>query len=332
MIEPTVMRQIEIEKPGGPEVLKIATAAVPQPQEGEVLIKVEAAGVNRADVSQRMGRYPLRPGMPPVLGLEAAGTVAALGPGASRWKSGDAVCALLTGGGYAECAVAPAVQCLPIPEGLSMQEAASLPETFFTVWLDVFDLGALRKGETLLVHGGSSGIGVTAIQLAHAFGSPVFVTAGSERKCAACRDLGASAAINYRMEDFEESVRRLTAGRGVDVILDMVGGSYTMRNLRSLAPGGRLVFINYMESKTAEIDIALVLGRQLTITGSGLRPQTVERKAAIARQLEERVWPLFAGRRIKPVIDSIYRLEDAAEAHRRMESSEHIGKIVLRMN
>lgn len=326
------MRQIEIERPGGPEVLKIATAPIPEPQEGEVLIKVAAAGVNRADISQRMGRYPLRPGMPPVLGLEVAGTIAALGPGVSRWKSGDAVCVLLAGGGYAEYAVAPAVQCLPIPARLSLQEAAALPETFFTVWLDVFEIGGLREGETLLVHGGSSGIGVTAIQLAHALGSRVFATAGSERKCSACRDLGASAAINYRTGDFEESVRGLTAGRGVDVILDMVGGSYTMRNLRSLAPRGRLVFINYMESKNAEIDISLVLGRQLTITGSGLRPQTVERKAAIAYQLEERIWPLFAAGKIKPVIDSLYRLEDAAEAHRRMESSEHIGKIVLRMS
>jgi NADPH2:quinone reductase len=250
----------------------------------------------------------------------------------SRWKSGDAVCALLAGGGYAEYAAAPAVQCLPIPARLSIQEAATLPETFFTVWLDVFEIGGLREGETLLVHGGSSGIGVTAIQLAHALGSRVFTTAGSEGKCAACRDLGANAAINYRTEDFEESLRGLTAGRGVDVILDMVGGSYTMRNLRSLAPRGRLVFINYMESKNAEIDISLVLGRQLTITGSGLRPQTVERKAAIAHQLEERIWPLFAAGKIKPVIDSLYRLADAAEAHRRMESSEHIGKIVLRMS
>jgi NADPH2:quinone reductase len=332
MSEQSTMRQIEIERPGGPEVLKIATAPIPEPQEGEVLIKVAAAGVNRADVSQRMGRYPLRPGMPSVLGLEVAGTIVALGPGVSRWQSGDAVCALLAGGGYAEYAAAPALQCLPIPARLSMQEAASLPETFFTVWLDVFEIGGLREGETLLVHGGSSGIGVTAIQLAHALGSRAFATAGSEPKCTACRDLGANAAINYRTEDFEESVRALTAGRGVDVILDMVGGSYTMRNLRSLAPRGRLIFINYTESNKADIDIALVLGRQLTITGSGLRPQTVERKAAIARQLEERIWPLFAAGKIKPVIDSLYRLEDAAEAHRRMESSEHIGKIVLRMS
>jgi NADPH2:quinone reductase len=268
--------------------------------------------------------------MPSVLGLEVAGSIAEAGPGVTRWKPGDEVCALLTGGGYAEYAVTPAVQCLPIPAGLSVIEAASLPETFFTVWLDVFELGGLQEGETLLVHGGSSGIGITAIQLARALGSKVIVTAGSQDKCDACTALGANAAINYRTTDFEQAVRDLTAERGVDVILDMVGGSYTLRNLRSLAPRGRLVFINYMESGKAEIDIALILGKQVTITGSGLRPQTVERKAQIARALEQRVWPLIAAGKIKPVIDSLYRLEDVAEAHRRMESSAHIGKILLR--
>jgi NADPH2:quinone reductase len=325
------MRRIEIERPGGSEVLKVAEAPVPAPGEGEVLIKVQAAGVNRADISQRMGRYRLGPGMSPILGLEVAGTIAALGEGASLWKTGDPVCALLTGGGYAEYAVTPAVQCLPIPAGWTVVEAASLPETFFTVWLDVFDLAGLQPGEALLVHGGSSGIGVTAIQLARALGSRVFVTAGSEKKCEACRQLGAEAAINYRTEDFETSIRDLTSGRGVDVILDMVGGSYTMRNLRSLASRGRLVFINFMESKDANVDISLIVGKQLTITGSGLRPQTVERKAEIARQLRERVWPLLEAGKIKPVIDSLYRLADVADAHRRMESSEHIGKIVLGM-
>jgi len=324
------MRQIEITEPGGPEVLRLAEAPVPVLGEGEVLIKVQAAGVNRADVSQRMGRYRLSPGMPSVLGLEVAGSIAEAGPGVTRWKPGDEVCALLTGGGYAEYAVTPAVQCLPIPTGLSVIEAASLPETFFTVWLDVFELGGLQEGETLLVHGGSSGIGITAIQLARALGSKVIVTAGSQDKCDACTALGANAAINYRTTDFEQAVRDLTAERGVDVILDMVGGSYTLRNLRSLAPRGRLVFINYMESGKAEIDIALILGKQVTITGSGLRPQTVERKAQIARALEQRVWPLIAAGKIKPVIDSLYRLEDVAEAHRRMESSAHIGKILLR--
>ena len=326
------MRQIEITQPGGPEVLAIAEAPVPAPGEGEVLIKVQAAGVNRADIAQRNGRYRLGPGMSSILGLEVAGTVEQAGPGVSRWKPGDQVCALLTGGGYAEYVVTPAPQCLPIPAGLSAVEAASLPETYFTVWLDVFDIGGLKEGETLLVHGGSSGIGITAIQLARAFGSKVFVTAGSDEKCDACQRLGANAAINYRTADFEESIRNLTAGRGVDVILDMVGGSYTLRNLRSLAPRGRLVFINYMESNQAGIDIALILGKQLTVSGSGLRPQTVERKAEIAHALEQRVWPLIAGGKIKPVIDSLYRFEDAAEAHRRMESSAHIGKIVLRMS
>jgi putative PIG3 family NAD(P)H quinone oxidoreductase len=317
------MRQIEITQPGPAEVLKIGTAPIPTPGEGEVLIEVQAAGVNRADLLQRMGRYNLRPGVSPIPGLEVSGTIAGLGPGAARWKLGDSVCALLNGGGYAEYAVTPAVQCLPFPEGLNAMEAGSLPETFFTVWLDVFDLGGLKPGETLLVHGGSSGIGVTAIQLAKALGSRVMVTAGSDAKCEACRKLGADVAINYRATDFEKEAR------GVDVILDMVGGSYTIRNLRSLAPGGRLVYINFMESSKAEIDLALILGRQLTITGSGLRPQPVERKGRIAKNLEERAWPLFPAGKIKPVIDSVYPLEDAAEAHRRMESSEHIGKIML---
>lgn len=331
MSEQKMMRQIEISRPGGPEVLRVANAPVPTPQEGEVLIKVQAAGLNRADTSQRLGRYRLGPGMSPIPGLEVAGTIAEAGPGVTRWKPGDEVCALLTGGGYAEYAVTPAPQCLPIPAGLSMPQAASLPETFFTVWLDVFELGGLKEGETLLVHGGSSGIGITAIQLARALGSKVFVTAGSQEKCDACTALGASSAINYRNADFEQAVRELTANRGVDVILDMVGGSYTLRNLRSLAPRGRLVFINYMESNQSEIDIGLIMTKQLTVTGSGLRPQTVERKAEIARKLEERVWPLIAAGKIKPVIDSLYRLEDVAEAHRRMESSAHIGKIILRM-
>ncbi len=317
------MRQIEITQPGPAEVLKIGTAPIPTPGEGEVLIEVQAAGVNRADVLQRMGRYKLQPGVSPILGMEVSGTVAGLGPGATRWKVGDSVCALLSAGGYAEYAVTPAVQCLPFPEELNATEAGSLPETFFTVWLDVFELGGLKPGETLLVHGGSSGIGVTAIQLGKALGSRVLITAGSDAKCEACRKLGADVAINYRTADFEKEAR------GVDVILDMVGGSYTNRNLRALAPGGRLVYINFMESSKAEIDLALILMKQLTITGSGLRPQTVEHKGRIARNLEERAWPMFPAGKIKPVIDSVYPLEEAAEAHRRMESSEHIGKIML---
>jgi len=321
------VRQVEIAQ----GELKIVEAPIPVPGPGEVLIKVEAAGVNRADLLQVAGRYALRPGVSPVPGLEVAGTIEAVGAsdaagaGASRWTSGDRVCALLTGGGYADYAVTPAVQCLPIPTGLDSIQAASLPETFFTVWLDVFDLGGLKPGETLLVHGGSSGIGITAIQLAKAFGSRVFVTAGSEEKCAACRNLGADLAINYKRADFETELR------DVDVILDMVGGSYTNKNLRVLAPGGRLVYINFMESSKAEIDLSLILTKQLTITGSGLRPQSIERKAILARNLEERVWPLISSGKIRPVIDSIYPLENAAEAHRRMESSQHIGKILLRL-
>jgi putative PIG3 family NAD(P)H quinone oxidoreductase len=318
------VRQIEVVQPGG--TLKIAEAPIPTPGPGEVLIKVEAAGVNRADLLQAAGRYKLPPGVSPILGMEAAGTVEALGTGAHRWSVGDRVSALLTAGGYAEYAVTPAVQCLPFPEGLNAVQSASLPETFFTVWLDVFDIGGLKPGETLLVHGGSSGIGITAIQIAKALGSRVIATAGSEEKCAACRELGADVAINYRTADFEKE-----AG-SVNVILDMVGGSYTIKNLRILAPGGRLVNINFMESSKAEIDLSLIVHRQLTVTGSGLRPQTVERKAAIARDLEERVWPLISSGKIRPVIDSVYLIEKAAEAHRRLESSQHIGKIILQVS
>jgi NADPH:quinone reductase len=317
------MRQVEIVPPNGE--LKIVDAPIPVPSPGEVLIKVQAAGVNRADLLQRAGHYALRPGVSQILGLEVAGTIESLDAGASRWKVGDRVCALLTGGGYAEFAVTPAVQCLPFPQGLDAVQAGSLPETFFTVWLDVFDLGELKPSETLMVHGGSSGIGIAAIQIAKALGSRVIVTAGSEEKCAACRKLGADLAINYREVDFEQEAKN------VDVILDMVGGSYTIKNLRVLAPGGRLVYINSMESSKAEIDLSLILGRQLTITGSGLRPQTIERKAAVARNLEERVWPLISSGKIRPVIDSVYPLEKAAEAHRRMESSQHIGKIMLQV-
>jgi NADPH2:quinone reductase len=311
------VRQIEIAASGE---LVVGEAAAPVAGDGEVLIKVQAAGVNRADLLQRAGKYAMKTGVSPVLGLEVAGTIVT---GSGRWKAGDPVCALLTGGGYAEYAVTPAAQCLPFPAGLSPIEAASLPETFFTVWLDVFELGALQPGETLLVHGGSSGIGITAIQLATALGSRVIVTAGSDEKCEACRKLGADLAINYRTTDWEQQAR------GVNVILDMVGGSYTLKNLRALAPRGRLAYINSMESAKAEIDLGLIMGRQLTITGSGLRWQPKEVKASLARNLEERAWPLLASGKIKPVIDSVYPLEQAAEAHRRMESSQHIGKIML---
>jgi NADPH2:quinone reductase len=267
--------------------------------------------------------------MSPVLGLEVAGTVAQVGEGAERWRTGDKVCALLTGGGYAEYAVTPAAQCLPVPKGLSVMEAASLPETFCTVWFDVFDFGALKPGESLLVHGGSSGIGVTAIQIARALGSVVYATAGSDKKCQACRDLGAREAINYKAMDFEKEIGRLTEGRGMDVILDMVGGSYMPKNLRILARDGRLVHINYSEGSKVEVDLSLVVAKHLTITGSGLRPQPVEKKAQIAEALENIVWPLIERGVIKPVIDTVFPLEQAAEAHRLMESSAHIGKIML---
>lgn len=315
------MRQIEIQSNGE---LKLAEAPIPAPGAGEVLIKVAAAGINRADLLQAAGRYAMRPGITPIPGLEVAGVIEGIGEGVSRWKRGDQVCALITGGGYAEYAVAPAPQCLPVPRGLDLVQAASLPETFFTVWLDVFDLGGLKPGESLLVHGGSSGIGITAIQLAKALGSRVFTTAGSDEKCEACRKLGADVAVNYRTADFEKECK------DVDVILDMVGGSYTAKNLRILARFGRLVYINYMESAKAEIDLSLILAKQLTITGSGLRPQSIERKAEIAHQLESRAWPLIEARTIKPVIDSVYALADAAAAHQRMASSRHIGKIMLR--
>jgi putative PIG3 family NAD(P)H quinone oxidoreductase len=326
------MRQVEVVQPGGD--LKIVDAPIPVPGPGEVLIKVQAAGVNRADLLQRAGRYALRPGVSPILGLEVAGAIEALGAAAGAdiwWKVGDRVCALLTGGGYADYAVTPAAQCLPFPDGLDSIGSGSLPETFFTVWLDVFDLGGLKPGETLLVHGGSSGIGIAAIQIAKALGSRVFVTAGSEEKCQACRGLGADLAIDYRVADFEKEAGFEKTG-GVNVILDMVGGSYTIKNLRTLAPGGRLVNIHFMESSKAEIDLSLIIGRQLTITGSGLRPQSVQRKEQIARNLESRVWPLISSGKIRPVIDSVYPLENAAEAHRRMESSQHIGKIMLQLS
>jgi putative PIG3 family NAD(P)H quinone oxidoreductase len=323
------MRQINIAQPGGPEVLVLGEGPVPTPAAGEVLIQVQAAGVNRADTLQRKGNYPLRPGMSSVPGLEASGTIAATGPGVDRWKVGDSVCALLTGGGYAEYAVAPAGQCLPFPAGLNAIEAGSLPETFFTVWLDVFEFGGLKPAERLLVHGGSSGIGITAIQLAHSLGSTVYATAGSDDKCEACRKLGAAAAFNYRTSDFEKEVQRATEGRGVDVILDMVGGSYTPKNLRILGQDGRLIHIHYFESRLVEVDLALVISRHLTITGSGLRPQSPAKKASIAQALEKTAWPLISAGTIKPVIDRVFPLEQAAEAHRLMESSTHIGKIML---
>jgi putative PIG3 family NAD(P)H quinone oxidoreductase len=323
------MIAIEITKPGNPEVLKPVERPDPEPQAGDVLIKVAAAGVNRPDIMQRRGRYPPPPGASDIPGLEVAGTIAAVGKGAGDWQVGDRVCALLAGGGYATLAVAPAPQCLPLSPAMDFVAAAAIPETFFTVWTNVFDRGRLKSGETVLIHGGSSGIGTTAIQLAAAFGAHVLTTAGSDAKCRACEQLGAERAINYRTEDFGEMVAKLTDGRGVDLILDMVGGEYVSRNLAALAVEGRLVQIGLMGGEAAPIDFRRILGQRLTVTGSTLRPRSVTEKGQIAAALRREVWPLLEQGKVKPVIYKSFPLADAAAAHRLMESSEHIGKIVL---
>ena len=323
------MRFIDVAGPGGPEVLRIATGPVPRPGQQEVLIRVAAAGVNRPDVLQRTGSYPPPPGASPVFGLEVSGAIAALAPDASEWHEGDQVCALVPGGGYAEYSIAPAPHCLPVPKGLSLVESAGLPETFFTVWTNVFDRGRLKPGESFLVHGGSSGIGTTAIQLARTFGARVFATAGSPEKCKVCQELGAERAIDYRREDFAEVIQEATQGRGVDVILDMVGGSYVEKDLRSLAVEGRLVQIAFLQGSKVTLDLVHLMMRRQTITGSTLRPRSVADKAAIARSLREKVWPLIEAKQVRPIIDRTFPLAEAAEAHRLMESSGHIGKILL---
>jgi putative PIG3 family NAD(P)H quinone oxidoreductase len=323
------MRYIAASGPGGPEVLSLAEGPVLRPGAGDVLIRVTAAGVNRPDVLQRAGSYPPPPGASPILGLEVSGTIAALGPDARGVREGDAVCALTPGGGYAEYCVAPAAHCLPVPHGLSLQDAAALPETFFTVWTNVFDRGRLAAGESFLVHGGTSGIGTTAIQLAHAFGARVFATAGSPEKCAVCRDLGAERAIDYRQEDFVAVLKDVTQGRGVDVILDMVGGPYIEKNLRSLAVDGRLVQIAFLQGSKASIDLVHLMLRRQTISGSTLRPRSVADKAAMAVALRDKVWPLIEAGTVRPVIDRTFPLAEAAAAHHLMESSRHIGKILL---
>jgi putative PIG3 family NAD(P)H quinone oxidoreductase len=327
---PTEMRVIEIAEAGGPEVLRLAVRPVPEPQAGEILIRVRAAGVNGPDLAQRQGRYKPPAGASDLPGLEAAGDVVAIGPGgATRWRVGDHVCALLPGGGYAEYALTHQDHALPTPTGMNDVSAAALCEAFFTVWGNVFERGRLAAGEVLLVHGGSSGVGSTAIQLAAARGARVFATAGSEEKCRACLQVGAELAINYRTDDFVAAVREATAGRGVDVVLDMVGGDYLARDIRAMAPNGRLVMIAHPKGATAELNFALVMVKRLTITGSVLRSQSVEAKARIAAALRREVWPLLEAGRIAPVIDRVYSLEAAAEAHARMESSAHVGKIVL---
>jgi NADPH2:quinone reductase len=323
------MRAVEIEKPGGPEVLRPAERAKPEPKPHEILVKVAAAGVNRPDVLQRMGLYAVPPDASDLPGLEIAGEVVACGAAVTQWKAGDMVCALTHGGGYAEYCVTPEVQALPVPRGLSMVEAASLPETFFTVWSNVFDRGRLAPGETLLVQGGTSGIGVTAIQMAKAMGHRVFATAGSEEKCAACLALGAEQAFNYKTADFVAGVKAATGGKGVDVILDMAAGDFVPKELKALADDGRLVFIAFLRGPKTELDVNELMRRRLTMTGSTLRPRPVEFKGAIARNLREKIWPLIEAGKIKPVIYKTFALADAAGAHRLMETNAHIGKLVL---
>jgi putative PIG3 family NAD(P)H quinone oxidoreductase len=326
---PKTMCAVEIERPGGPEVLKPAERPLPAPKPSEVLIKVAAAGVNRPDVLQRTGHYRVPPDASDLPGLEVAGEVVAKGDAVTMWKLGDKVCALVHGGGYAEYCVAPEVQALPVPKGLSLIEAASLPETFFTVWNNIYDRARLAPGETLLVQGGSSGIGVTAIQMARATGNRVFATAGSDEKCAACVRLGAEKAFNYRTLDFVAEINAATGGKGVDVILDIVGGDYVPRELKCLAEEGRLVFVAYLRGPKTELDIDAVMRRRLTLTGSTLRPRSVEFKSYVARSLREKIWPLIDAGRIRPEIYKTFPLAQAADAHRLMESSQHIGKLVL---
>ena len=328
---PDTMTVIEIIGPGGPEQLVAARRPVPAPASGEVLIKVAAAGVNRPDCLQRQGGYPPPPGASDIPGLEVAGTVVALGQGVESWQPGDEVCALLTGGGYAEYCAAPAPQCLPVPAGLTLQQAAALPETFFTVWSNVFDRARLQPGESLLVHGGASGIGVTAIQLARALGSRVFATVGDNDKIQPCLDLGAERVINYRNEDFVQVIKSVTGNQGVDVILDMVGGDYVQRNLSALAVEGRLVFIAFLRGAKMELNLAPVMMKRLTITGSTLRSRPIAHKTVIAAALQQTVWPLLANGAIRPLIDRVFPLTEAAAAHALMESNRHIGKLLLQV-
>ncbi|MGH1445411.1 MAG: NAD(P)H-quinone oxidoreductase [Cognatishimia sp.] len=320
------MRAIEITEPGGPEVLRISEQPMPTPGVGEVLIKVAYAGVNRPDALQRAGKYAPPPSASPLPGLEASGVIAAVGAGVTEWAEGDAVCALLPGGGYAEYVLTPAAHCLPVPAGMGMREAACLPETFFTVWSNVFERGGLKAGERFLVHGGSSGIGTTAIQLASALGARVFTTAGSEAKVEACKALGAEVAMNYRDTDFVEVLK---AEGGANLILDMVGGSYLPRNIKALAMEGRLVQIAFLQGPKVELNFAQIMMRRLTVTGSTLRPQSDLAKAKIAEALRAKVWPLLDNGRVAPVMDQEFALADAAAAHARMEAGDHIGKIVL---
>ena len=326
---PATMTCIEITAPGAPEVLKPATRPTPKPGPGEILIKVAAAGVNRPDVLQRYGKYPPPPGASDLPGLEVAGRVAALGAGVTGFKVGDKVCALISGGGYAEYCLAPAPQCLPVPDRLSMVEAAAVPETFFTVWTNVFERGRLKAGETFLVHGGASGIGTTAIQLAKVLGARVLATAGTPEKCAACQALGAERAINYKTEDFVAVAKDLTGGKGVDLTLDMVGGDYVGKNVEIARVEGRIVQIAFLRSPKTEVNLQPLMIKRLTLTGSTLRARSVAEKGAVAAAVREHVWPLLESGKVKPIIHATFPLADAAGAHRLMEADTHIGKIVL---
>jgi len=330
MTVPTTMRHVAVTQPGPPDVMHVVDGPVPQPRAGDVLIEVAYAGVNRPDCAQRAGTYPPPPDASPLLGLEVAGRVVALGEGVTQWKIGDSVCALTPGGGYAEYCTTPAAWCLPVPRGFTLEQAAGLPETFFTVWNNVFDRAHLASGEMFLVHGGTSGIGLTAIQLAKAFGATVITTAGSPEKTAFCRSIGADHAIDYRTQDFAEEVKRISK-RGVDVILDMVGGDYVERNLKCLAPEGRLVQIAFLQGSRVECDWRSIMLKRLTVTGSTLRASPFERKATLARELRDKAWPLLEAGKVRVVIHATFDLADVARAHALMESSKHIGKIMLRV-
>jgi len=325
---PENMRFVGLTGPGGPEVLEIRTMPTPVPGAHEVVIKVAAAGINRPDISQRQGKYPPPPGASPILGLEVAGVVAAAGKDAML-KVGDAVCALVPGGGYAEYCLVPAAHCLSIPRGLSMLQAGGIPETFFTVWANVFQIAGLKRGDLFLVHGGAGGIGNTAIQLAHASGAQVFTTAGTDEKCAACVALGADHAINYRTQNFAEEIKRITEGRGVDVILDMVGGDYAQENINSLAMRGRLVQIAVQKGANGTVNLAKIMQKRLVITGSTLRPRSIEEKASIAQELKARVWPLLESGAVKVIINKTFQFEKVREAHEYFDSGAHTGKVIL---
>ena len=332
MTLPQEMTLIEITTPGGPEVLQPRSADVPVAGPGEILIRVHAAGVNRPDALQRAGKYPMKPGMSPIPGLEVAGEVVALGTGVNEYSLGDKVCALTNGGGYAQYCVAPASQTLPIPDGMDWIHAAAVPETFFTVWANLFDIGGASKGQRALIHGGTSGIGTTALMLCREFGVKAFATAGSEDKCAAIRQLGAEA-INYRDQDFVQVIQDKTAGKGVNVILDIMGGSYLNQNIAALGMDGRLVMLGFLGgAKANEVDLMAILGKRATITGSLMRSRTREEKASIAEQLREYVWPVLSAGRCVPMIDKVFALADASQAHARMEAGDHIGKIVLQVD